>query len=38
MSRKEVIVRKEALHEQRGRAGAIVRKEDLHEERGRAGV
>jgi hypothetical protein len=32
------IVRKEDLHEQRGRAGAILRKEDLHEQRGRAGV
>jgi hypothetical protein len=32
-----MIVRKEALHEQRGRAGVIVRKEDLHEQRGRAG-
>ncbi len=32
-----VIVRKEDLHEQKGRAGVIVRKEDLHEQRGRAG-
>jgi hypothetical protein len=33
-----VIVRKEDLHKERGRAGVIGRKEDMHEQRGRAGV
>ncbi len=33
-----MIVRKEDLHKERGRAGVIGRKEDMHEQRGRAGV